>query len=927
MKTLFFWAACGLWCATASQSAGQTFSLDGTWDFTVDSSGTWEADSVAQGANWRDARVPLSWQAQFEDLRDYQGVAWYRKSIIIPEIKNDKTLVLHFGAVDYVTEVFVNGRHVGSHEGGYTPFEFDITGLVRQGENELLIRVMDPVLNGNGTEGIRYQNIPHGKQSWYVQTSGIWQSVTLTMRPLTSLKSVRITALADGTFKAGIALNAPVNMRKGVPLNILIRDPEGKIVFHRALSVGAGRIEAECAGRLRSPLLWSPSSPHLYTATFGLGQNAPEEYRFGFRSIEAKDGYLLLNGAPFYMIGALDQDFFPETMYTPPSTSIVRDEMTKAKQIGLNTLRCHIKVPDPVYLKAADEAGVLVWYEIPNWDQLNAQAGERAMHTLSEMLQRDWNHPSLVLISLINESWGIDLRDSVQRAWLKRSFNTAKTMARGRLIVDNSACWGNFHIKTDINDYHTYWAIPENSQRFDETIKDFSRRPSWLFSPFGDAEETGDEPLVLSEFGNWGLPHVPERPPWWINRKFDNVIVAHPQDYLKRMREYRYDGVFGTYDTLAQYSEIAQFEALKHEIETIRLSPQLQGYIITEFTDINWESNGLLDMWRKKKFSAQHLPAIQRQDVVIPRPGRLSAWAGETVEIPVWLSHYSAREIEGSILAWTTSPGGETGRSAPLPRIPRGTVRLIGKVGFSTSNIPPGTLSRVTFRIIQPGGEVIAKNFCSVFAGPSVPHRSGGSSTVVYDPQGLVRSSRPQFPFSGVGSLSTDSSRTVLTSVLDSTMVGYLESGGTVVCWADTQTRLPVGFPLSFARRDTGWLEGNWASNLNWVRKTLKNSGKSPVWDMFARGLVDSSSFSGLVMRGIPPAYSDDVLAGMFVGWVHLNSAYVVQVRVGKGKLLLTTIPRGGSIGRDPIATALFESLVDFTHSHEFQPQFGWIPQ
>ena len=154
------------------------------------------------------------------------------------------------------------------------------------------------------------------------------------------------------------------------------------------------------------PGLWSPDTPRLYTASVRLGDAPPVVERFGFRTFEGRGGLLLLNGAPFYMIGALDQDFYPESIYSTPSRELLREEMLAAKQLGLNTLRCHIKVPDPRYLEVADEVGVLVWYEIPNWDVWTRDAARRSRETLDRMLERDWNHPSLVAISIINESWG-----------------------------------------------------------------------------------------------------------------------------------------------------------------------------------------------------------------------------------------------------------------------------------------------------------------------------------------------------------------------------------------------------------------------------------------------------------------------------------------------------------------------------------------
>ena len=182
--------------------------------------------------------------------------------------------------------------------------------------------------------------------------------------------------------------------------------------------------------------------------------------------------------------------------------------MRKAKALGLNLLRCHIKVPDPRYLEAADETGMLIWYEIPNWDKLTANSERRAMETLHGMVERDANHPSIVIVSIINESWGANLKEAPDRAWLKAAYQQAKTFVPW-LVVDNSACCDNFHLATDIADFHQYAAIPDYASNFDRLVDDQAQRPGWLFSPYGDAAPKGDEPLMLSEFGNWGLPQRP----------------------------------------------------------------------------------------------------------------------------------------------------------------------------------------------------------------------------------------------------------------------------------------------------------------------------------------------------------------------------------------------------------------------------------
>ena len=893
-------------------------SLDGAWQFAVDSTGAFDARSVGGRAVWRGALVPLSWQIQFADLRDYRGVAWYRKTFDAVPFQRSETLILCFGAVDYIAEVFVNGVRVGSHEGGYTPFEFDIGGAVRTGTNEILVRVLDPA----DSAVISYREIPHGKQSWYVQTSGMWQSVQVRVVPKRRVTDIHVTAARDGGVACEVWMSTFAKGKRPERLSVRILDPQMREIAAASRPVDGMSDTVRLTLHVGNPLLWSPSSPNLYHAEVTLEGCAPVEDRFGFRSFEATNGQLLLNGSPFYLIGALDQDFYPATGYTTPSEEYIRDEMTKAKRMGLNTLRCHIKVPDPRYLKVADEVGILLWCEIPNWDRYTPEAGRRAEETLEAMLARDWNHPSLVIISLINESWGVDLQKEPQRAWLKSAFARAKEKAPGRLVVDNSACWGNFHLMTDINDYHTYWALPENRRRFDRAVDDFAARPPWLFSPFGDAAQTGSEPLVLSEFGNWGLPKISDPEPWWMQRAFGNAHVVLPAAHHERFTEFGYGRVFGDESLLLAESQRAQARALKYEIEKIRMTPQVQGYVITEFTDVHWESNGLLDMWRRPKVAAGDLEAVQQQDVIIVRPVKFNHWADEEVSVDLRYSHFSGTSPTGASVEWSSTTG-ERGKLV-LPAIERGTVRTLPPLRLRPSHASSPIKVRVIVQCRLKDGRVIAKNSCDLFVYPRPPAGEMFRS-LVYDPSnhlGAVRSLL-RLESSGVRPAG-DEPASIISTQLDSLVVASLVRGETVCCLVDSATRFPANFPLTIIRRDSGWYDGNWASSLNWVRRD-----RPPFSDLnFGPCMGFETDGIGLPMAigGLKPEDFSDVLAGMFVGWLHLNSGYVVDMKAGTGRLVLCALPLAGHCADDPYAATLLRAIVRMCETPRAGQSLYWQP-
>src|SRR3954468_2989325 len=191
--------------------------LEYGWQLLVDPSARLRLSEVEASPEWREARVGLSWNAQFSDLRNYMGAAWYRTQFELPIFRGTQHVLLKFGAVDYFCEVFINGRSVGTHEGGYTPFSFEITNLIQPGMNKIVIHVIDPPMDEVQNRALfpemMYNEIPHGKQNWYVQNSGIWQGVRLELCPCIYIERLDVTPGVDGEFEiearlAGVGLNS-----------------------------------------------------------------------------------------------------------------------------------------------------------------------------------------------------------------------------------------------------------------------------------------------------------------------------------------------------------------------------------------------------------------------------------------------------------------------------------------------------------------------------------------------------------------------------------------------------------------------------------------------------------------------------------------------------------------------------------------------
>jgi hypothetical protein len=778
-----------------------------------------------------------------------------------------------------------------------------------------------------------YNEIPHGKQNWYVQTGGIWQAVWIEIKPMVYIEQVHVTPSNDGTVKVEVQLSGIVGMfNQG--LHVMVRNPIGEIEFTqnlRARDLGPQPF----SGKVKSPKLWSPASPALYSVIVDLDGNGatygPDSLtqRFGFRSFEARDGKFYLNNEPFYMIAALDQDFYPETIYTPPSEEFVRDEMLKAKRLGLNTLRCHIKVPDPVYLKVADEVGMLVWYEIPSWNDehhFTPRAAERGEKIFSEQVARDWNHPSIVIQSIINESWGADLKQAEQRAWLRAAFDRAKktTAPLGRLIVDNSACCYNFQVKSDIADFHQYFSIPDHYQDWDKWVADFATRPKWTFSQHGDAEATGREPLVVSEFGNWGLPALPKNLPWWFNRDFGGREVTRPAGLFDRFKEFRFDRLFRDYDELARESEWHQFISLKHEIEEMRRYASIQGYVITELTDINWESNGLMDMWRNPKVYAAELAKIQKPDVILSRLSKQNYTSGERVEAKVLISHYSATELNGATVTWRTDSGASGQLKIDRP-VERASVTELEPISFIAPIVVKPRHEKLTMVVSSPAGLNLAENSFEISVFPKET-AARNLSLLVYDPasssaglsQALTAAGYKVSTFKAEG---VDAKSLLVATTIDEQVNRHLRSGGRALILADSKEAIPANSSYKVTPREGSDLDGNWVTNFNWVKTDTAPFNVVAFTKIL--GFEASAAVPRYVIHGVRAADYGDVLAGIFYGWLNNNAALAVQMRAGSGKVFITTF-RFDAYGSDPYATRLLDAMIRYTSGSGFNPKLNW---
>ena len=686
-----------------------TIDLDGVWEFLHVAD-----DRLTGPAEVRQIVVPSPWQAQFHDLRMRAGIGIYRRSIEIPEGWLRDAIWIRFGAVFHNSKVLINDQLVGSNEGGFLPFSFDITEHLRPGKNEIKVRVDSPTDNPAEFPDSPFAEIPFGKQSWYGPLSGIWQSVFLERRIVDHMTRIRLLPNRDtGLVTAALSFAAPISDSSQIRVEIM--DPSGAVAVEQTLEAQPGITSMPFVFKIDNVLSWSPDEPLLYQVRITLDRDGETRDtisdHFGFRTIETRNGKFYLNGEPFYLRGALDQDYYPDTICTVPSLEFLEDQFRKAKELGLNCLRCHIKAADPRYYDVADRLGILVWTELPNGGTATERSRGRKEKLLKGIVDRDFNHPSIVIWTIINENWGVDLvHNSDHREWLKRTFAWLKAYDPTRLVVDNSPLAPSFHVESDIADYHFYAAIPDHRDEWDKFVDELSTRASWLYSPYGDAVITGHEPLMCSEFGNWGLPYPKDlrnqsgEEPWWFETGHDwgeGVMYAHGVE--NRFSDWSMDRVFGDLRRFVTAAQWQQFRALKYQIEAMRRKPNLAGYVITELHDCHWESNGLLDMRRNPRVFHELFPIINSDTVIVPKWQRLSYWSGEKISLELAVAHGAGPELDNCRLS--VCLGDETVR-LDLPHIEAPAVLDLGSIELPVPDLPEASLRRISFELHDSSGRL-----------------------------------------------------------------------------------------------------------------------------------------------------------------------------------------------------------------------------
>jgi hypothetical protein len=917
--------------------------LDGPWAFVPDPDYRYAPGGLPAGSL---IPVPGSWEAAWAEP---QGIvhAWYARSLAVPDDWPGGTLLLRFGGVMARATVFVDGRVVGAQDLGALPFEVEAGAVAPGTMHDLVVEVENPVNavrrfpafgdpapeDATDSRASSYEAIPHGKQAWYTSTSGLLGAVVAERVPAPRIAALRVRPRPDQGAVAASWRLAGDRGGSRATMRLVIRSPDGRAVGDLAVDAGVGSAVLP----IPDVELWDLWRPALYRLEATLevepvrdGDPASDTVvvRFGMRTVAVRDGAILLNGRSILLRGALDQDLWPLGRSNPSSRAALEAQVASAREMGLNLLRCHIKIPDPAYLDVADEAGILVWCELPSWRRWGAETGSMARRTLHGMVEAMGHHPSLVTWTIVNEDWGTDLRHSARdRRWLRATAEWLKAEDPGRLVVDNSACetpYGpNFHLRTDIADFHAYRSMPDGLARWRALLDELDAAPSWLWSPNGDAARTGDEAVVLSEFGTWGLPRPSAATapggaePWW----WRTGGAVGPAGIENRFREQGLDRIWADVDGLAEETQWRQLDALAAQVRELRRRPGIRGYVVTELADAAWEANGLLDFGRRPKAFHDRLAEINAPDVLLVDPAPGDEWGGEPRRWRVALAgsqDLAARPKDRGRLDWqvVVEHGPSVGGSVAFDAWPRDGVAEIVVIDARIPDVRASTIGELGLTAVADGSDARAAYRQDLVVVPRSARRSAEPRRIrVVDPLDLW-SIAARLEGLGHETVSTGPADLVVTSRLDSGLAGELAQGVPVLLLARSDdaivAELDSLMPIRVRNRRAGdgatpedrALEGDWISTFTWA-------GPGVVAGLPAGGLLGPAHaeiFPDHVLDLSGNAHGVTVDAGMFAGWVRSPVAALVSFQHGPGRVTVTTMRVAPEDG--PVATSLLERLV-----------------
>lgn len=565
--------------------------LNGLWEFEFDF-----GCSAIERALWKKEKfdkeilIPFCPESKLSGIgyTDFINGVAYRTYFHLDESEISGKVILHFGAVDYETTVYINEKLVGTHKGGYTSFAFDITNEIMAGNNMLFVAVKDDVRSGLQPKGKQAHKYASSGCD-YTRTTGIWQTVWLEFVPENYVKSAKYYPDPENE-----TLTITGNVQGNGTLHITALW-KNHVVGTKKLQLNTGFFSTQL--QLSEIHLWELGKGGLYDLRFDFEEDHVKSY-FGLRTTRFEGRKYLLNGKSVFQRTVLDQGYYPDGIYTAPTEEDLIKDIELSLAAGFNGARLHEKVFESRFLYHCDRLGYLVWGEYPNWglEHKNPLATEIYLNEWSEAVERDFNHPSIIGWCPFNETWGY-FEYKEKNALISSIYKLTKLLDPTRPCIDTS---GNHRIISEIYDIHDY----------DQNVDSYKKR----WDDFTELAKTGSVPAD-HEFFTSGTPRPGGdgmRP--FFQQAYDNQPIFISEYGGIRWADSSVNG-WGYGNAPATLEEF--FARYKGLTEAMLNNKEIFGFCYTQLYDIEQEVNGLYTYERKEKFDINLIKEINQQKAAI----------------------------------------------------------------------------------------------------------------------------------------------------------------------------------------------------------------------------------------------------------------------------------------------------------------------
>ncbi len=838
---------------------------------SISLNGIWEIEIAGQKG---EIRVPGAWEAQgYSGKAGMNDPVIYRRSFDVPKEWEDADIWLQFGAISYYAEVFVNGVSVGTHEGLWTAFEFDVTHAVHVGEtNQLEIRVIKPGYKG---DRFPYRDVLVGFLPYVFDTfGGIWQDVTLSAQWAASFYALQATA----DFETGkVAIYSRIAAKESSTKVFTVLDDRREIVVQERQF---GRQSNECELEVKDRVAWSPDSPSLYTLMLELEDQGQiisrRTQQFGFRQLIANGDQVRFNSEPIHLRGILSWGWNPRTLAPMPTDDEVRDEFRRVRELGFNMVKLCLFVPPENVFRIADEEGMLLWLELPLWlPNLTEHLRKQARIEYHAIMKRVQHHPSIVIYSLGCEL-GADMADA---ALLDALNSTVRNASRGALVCDNSgsgeAYAGLTFDYADFNDYHFYADLQYFNPLLDLFHRDWRPPRPLIFGEFCDADDYRD-PADLLEDG--------QRPAWrdyfgiegnlnrWAYSEQEQRIAANKLPFSDAQ--------------IRDISRKQSFVVRKTILERTRLRCDIGGYVLTGLRDTPISTSGVFDDAGRSKYDVKAFTQFNSDTVLLLEQGRSRRWtfggdrpypadlfnhrSGEWASFRAVLA-YAQRNYEAGELAWRLI--------APNGAVQDGAISIGRTIATSPSEIARLELQLSTVECaeqwtleVELDGSV--SNHWPLWIYPTLPPLD----VAVYDPAGTLSELR-NLPRADLAQVP----RVIIAGAFTRELEQFLEAGGRAVVIQNGAGALPT-------------------QAVPFWRESIKLLCEHPLMNNFPhQGFADLQFYH----LATDHAFDTALFANKVVTPVirRLDARlftmldYLIDVQIGKGRMIATTLRLFGGAG------------------------------